>query len=65
MDREGFDYDHVGDLRPYVVKLSRYSKFAPLLKNSILHIETADWRIFLLKVLATMEDAVRTGAEMY
>jgi hypothetical protein len=38
----------VEDLRPFIVKLSRYSKYAPLLKNSIAYMETPDWRIFLM-----------------
>ncbi len=65
MDRAGFDYELVEDLRPFVVKLSRYSKYAPLLKNSIAFMETPDWRIFLMKDLAVMEEATRLGAEMY
>ena len=65
LDRAGFDYELVEDLRPFVVKLSRYSKYAPLLKNSISFIETADWRIFLMKDLAAVEEAVKLGAESY
>jgi hypothetical protein len=44
LERAGFDYELVEDLRPFVVKISRYTKYAPLLKNSISFIETADWR---------------------
>ena len=65
LEREGFDYELVEDLRPFVVKLSRYAKYAPLLKNSISHMETADWRIFLMKDLVAVEEAVRMGAEPY
>jgi hypothetical protein len=65
LDRAGFDYELVADLRPFIVKLSRYNKYAPLLKNSIAYMETADWRIFLMKDQATVEEAIRTGAEMY
>jgi hypothetical protein len=39
LERAGFDYELVEDLRPFVIKLSKYSKYAPLLKNSISHIE--------------------------
>jgi len=35
LDRAGFDCGPVEDLRPFVVKLSRYRKYATLLKNSI------------------------------
>jgi len=55
----------VEDLRPFVVKISRYSKYAPLLKNSISFMETADWRIFLMKDLAAVEEAMRLGAESF
>jgi hypothetical protein len=65
LDRAGFDYELVEDLRPFVVKISRYSKYAPLLKNSISFIETADWRIFLMKDSAAVEDAMRLGGELY
>jgi hypothetical protein len=65
LDRAGFDYELVEDLRPFVVKLYRYSKYAPLLKNSIAYVETSDWRIFLMKDLAVVEEAARMGAEMY
>jgi hypothetical protein len=65
LERAGFDYELVGDLRPFVVKISRYSKYAPLLKNSISFIETADWRIFLMKDSAAVEEALRLGAEPY
>jgi hypothetical protein len=65
LDRSGFNYELVEDLRPFVVKISRYSKYAPLLKNSISFIETADWRISLMKDLAAVEEAMRLGAEPY
>jgi hypothetical protein len=65
LERAGFDYELVEDLRPYVVKLSRYSKYAPLLRNSISRMETSDWRIFLMKDQAAVEEATRMGAEMY
>jgi hypothetical protein len=64
LDRAGFDWELVEDLRPFVVKLSRYSKYAPLLKDSIAFMETPDWRIFLMKDLASVEGP-RIGAEMY
>ena len=65
LEKAGFEYELVEDLRPFAVKLSRYSKYASLLKNSIACIETPDWRIFLMKDLAAVEEALRMGAEMY
>jgi hypothetical protein len=65
LDRAGFDYELVENLRPFVVKISRYSKYAPLLKNSIAQMETSDSRIFLMKDLAAVEEALRLGAKRY
>jgi hypothetical protein len=65
LERAGFDYELVEDLSPFVVKITRYSKYAPLLKNSISFMETADWRIFLMKYMATVEEALILGAEPY
>ena len=65
LERNGFDYELVENLTPFVVKLSRYDKYAPLLKNSIAYMETSDWRIFLMKDSASAEEAVRMGAKIY
>ncbi len=65
LERKGFDYELVEDLRPYVVKLSRYIKYAPVLKNSIAYMETSDSRIFLMKDPASVEEAERIGAKLY
>ena len=65
LERAGFDYELVENLKPFVVKLSRYDKYAPLLKNSIAYMETSEWRIFLMKDLSSVEEAVRMGAKMY
>lgn len=65
LDRAGFDYELVENLRPFVVKISRYSEYAPLLKNSIAYMETTDSRIFLMKDLSAVEEALRLGARKY
>jgi hypothetical protein len=64
LERKGFDIDLVEDLKGYVVKLGRYSKYALVLKNSVNHIETSEWRIFLMKDKAAVEEAVRMGAKI-
>ena len=64
LERRGFDVDLVEDLKGYVVKLSRYSKYASVLKNSVVHIESPEWRIFLMKDKAAVEEAVRMGAKV-
>jgi hypothetical protein len=35
LELRGFDVELVEDLRGYVVKLPRYSKYTPVLKNSV------------------------------
>jgi hypothetical protein len=64
LERKGFDYDLVEELKGYVVKMDKYSRYAAVLKNSVAHIETAEWRIFLMKDLAAVEEAVRLGAKI-
>jgi len=53
----------VEDLGSYMVKLPRFSKYAQILKNSVATKETANERIFLMKDLAAVEEAVSLGAE--
>ena len=64
LELRGFDVELVEDLKGYVVKLPRYSKYAPVLKNSVAMIETPEWRIFLMKDLAAVEEAQRQGAKL-
>jgi len=64
LERRGFEVALVENARGYVVKLCRYSRYAPLLKNSVAHIETPEWRIFLMKDLAAVEEALRLGAKL-
>ena len=40
------------------------AKYAPILKNSVAFKETANERIFLMKDLAAVEEAVGLGARM-
>jgi hypothetical protein len=63
LERNGFDYELVEELRGYVVKLPRFSKYGQILKNSVATKETATERIFLMKDLAAVEEAVVLGAE--
>jgi hypothetical protein len=64
LERNGFDYDLVEDLKGYVVQISKTSKYAPILKNSVAFRETANERIFLMKDLAAVEEAVGLGAKI-
>jgi len=63
LERNGFDYDLVEDLQGYAVKLPKFAKYAQILKNSVASKETANERIFLMKDLAAVEEAVGLGAE--
>ena len=51
------------DLQGYVVKLPKFSKYAQILKNSVASKETVTERIFLMKDLAAVEEALSLGAE--
>ena len=64
LEKNGFDYDLAEDLKGYVVELSKTSKYAPILKNSVAFKETANDRIFLMKDLAAVEEAVSLGAKI-
>ena len=63
LERNGFDYELVEDLRGYAVKLPRFAKYAQILKSSVATKETATERLFLMKDLAAVEEAVTLGAE--
>ena len=45
-------------------KLPRHSRYAPVLKNSVALIETPEWRIFLMKDQAAVEEAQKQGAKL-
>jgi len=62
--RNGFDYDLVEDLKGYVVDLPKSAKYSQILKNSVAFKETANERIFLMKDLAAVEEAVGLGARI-
>ena len=64
LERNGFDYDLVEDLKGYVVELPKSAKYAQILKNSVAFRETANERIFLMKDLAAVEEALGLGAKI-
>jgi hypothetical protein len=65
LERNGFDSYPVEDLAGYVVKLDKFSKYGPVLKNSVAYKETQKERIFLMKDIAAVEEAIEFGAEIY
>jgi hypothetical protein len=65
LERNCFDYELVEDMKGYLIKLPKSVKYAPILKNSVAYKETADERIFLIKELASVEEAVSLGSKLY
>lgn len=55
LERNGFDAYPVEDLKGYVVKLDRFSKYAPVLRNSVAFTETPKERIFVMKDLVPFQ----------
>jgi len=47
----------------YTVKIDRFKKYAPILKNSIDSTEREKERVFIMKDLASVEEAIAKGAE--
>ncbi len=64
LERSCFDYDLKEDLDGYVVQLPKSAKYAQVLKNSVAFKETANERLFLMKDLAAVEEAVGLGAKI-
>lgn len=65
LNGRGFEIHVVDDLNGYVVSLDKSSKYAPVLKNSIEYVETQNERVFLMKDLVSVEEALEFGAEIY
>jgi len=64
LERNDFDYDLVENLQGYMVKLPKFAKYAQILKNSVATKETATERLFLMKDLAAVEEAMGLGAKI-
>jgi hypothetical protein len=65
LERNGFDYDLVEELKGYLVTLPKSVKYSQILKNSMASKETANDRIFLMKDLVAVEEAISFGAKIY
>ena len=63
--KAGFDTNLIKDMSEYSVKIDRYKKYADILKNSIEQTEIGSNRIFLMKDLFSVEQAIEQGAEKY
>ena len=64
LERRGFSVKVIESSLGYVVKLSRKSRYSWVLKNSLARIETAEWRIFLMKDKESVKEAKKLGAKL-
>jgi len=61
--RKGFDPILIEDASDYTVTMDRFKKYAAILRNSIDYEEKGEVRIFIMKDLVSVEEAVDAGAE--
>jgi len=63
LEEKGFEISLIEDTSEYTVKIDRFKKYAPILKNSIDSTEKEKERVFIMKDLASVEEAIAKGAE--
>jgi hypothetical protein len=63
LEEKGFETVPIVDTSEYTVKIDRFKKYAPILKNSIDSTEREKERVFIMKDLASVEEAIAKGAE--
>ena len=63
LEEKGFETALIEDTSEYTVKIDRFKKYAPILKNSIDSTEGEKERVFIMKDLASVEGAIGQGAE--
>ncbi len=63
LEEKGFEPILIEDTAEYMVKIDRFKKYAPILRNSIDSEEKEKERVFIMKDLASVEEAVDKGAE--
>jgi hypothetical protein len=63
LEEKGFETTLIEDTSEYTVKIDRFKKYAPILKNSIDSTEREKERVFIMKDLASVEEAIAKGAE--
>jgi len=61
----GFDVYLIENPADFMVIIGKDKKYADILKNSVDFRETRDARIFIMKDMAAVEEAVSLGAEKY
>ena len=63
LEEKGFETTLIEDTSDYTVKIDRFKKYAPILRNSIDSTEGEKERVFIMKDLASVEEAIAKGAE--
>jgi hypothetical protein len=63
--KAGFDVYLIEDPADFMVKIGKDKKYAGILRNSVDFRETKDARIFIMKDMAAVEEAISLGAEKY
>ena len=63
LEEKRFETTLIEDTSDYTVKIDRFKKYAPILKNSIDSTEREKERVFIMKDLASVEEAIAKGAE--
>ena len=61
----GFDANYIETPDDFTVIIGKDKKYAGILKHSVDFKETNDARIFIMKDLASVEDAISLGANQY
>jgi len=62
---KGYEPIPVDDFQEYMVRIDRYKKYGNILKNSIEHTEMGSDRIFVMKDMLSLEQALEGGAEKF
>jgi hypothetical protein len=63
LEKKGFGPVLIEDASAYTVKINRFKKYGPILKNSIDYDEKGKDRIFIMKDIVSVEYAIEAGAE--
>ncbi|MEA2074284.1 MAG: hypothetical protein U9O85_00875 [Euryarchaeota archaeon] len=63
LEDKGFEPVPIEDTAEYTVKIDRFKKYAPILRNSIDSEDKGKERVFIMKDMASVEEAIDKGAE--
>jgi hypothetical protein len=63
LEDKGFEPVPIEDTAEYTVKIDKFKKYAPILRDSVDSTESGKDRVFVMKDLAAVEEALTRGAE--